>query len=99
MAALLAATVPGPDLVERKALRAYRGAPPAVRAFLERRAQCNHWGGEEPYDAERAAEIAAAVHKLRCDRIEADERRIRQTLRGSPRLRWLIEVTRDWDSL
>ncbi len=32
--------------------------PADVRRFLERRAACDHWGGEEPYDKARSAEIA-----------------------------------------
>jgi len=44
--------------------------PPAVqqdvRDFLQRRTDCNHWAGEEGYDAARRAEINAAYAKLRC---------------------------------
>ncbi|MDQ6683601.1 MAG: hypothetical protein M3Z16_00600 [Pseudomonadota bacterium] len=35
--------------------------PADVRSFLERREACDHWGGEEPYDKARAAEIARGV--------------------------------------
>lgn len=51
--------------------------PHDVEAFLDRRAQCQHWAGEEPYDGPRASEIEAAVRQLRCDSLEADESRIR----------------------
>lgn len=34
---------------------------------------CDHWLGEEPYDAERAAMIAAAVSELQCDSLVAAE--------------------------
>ncbi|SCX32194.1 hypothetical protein DSM25558_5408 [Agrobacterium sp. DSM 25558] len=51
--------------------------PHDVEAFLDRRAQCEHWAGEEPYDGPRAGEIAVAVERLRCDSLETDESRIR----------------------
>lgn len=47
--------------------------PDEVRRFLDRREQCQHWAGEEPYDTDRAQDIAAAMRDLDCDRIEADE--------------------------
>lgn len=51
--------------------------PHDVEAFLDRRAQCEHWAGEEPYDGPRASEIEGAVQRLRCNNLEADESRIR----------------------
>ena len=48
-------------------------APPQeVRDFVQRRTDCNHWAGEEGYDAARRAEINAAYAKLRCAALEAD---------------------------
>lgn len=38
-----------------------RGLPADVAAFIERRDSCDHFRGEEPYDAERAAHIKAAL--------------------------------------
>jgi hypothetical protein len=65
-------------LAEEMPLRARLAAlPRPVAAFIERRADCNHWTGEEPYDAERRAEIERAIADLRCARIEKDERRTR----------------------
>lgn len=57
--------------------------PQDVDAFLARRAQCDHWAGEEPYDAPRASEIEAAVRMLRCDRLDADEAKIRLRYSGN----------------
>lgn len=51
--------------------------PHDVETFLDRRAQCEHWAGEEPYDGPRAREIEAAVQRLRCNSLETDEFRIR----------------------
>lgn len=84
---------------EARVRRELHAAPHPVRAFLIRRAGCNHWGGEEGYDAERAAQIAEAARKLRCSRIEADERRIKRRYAKSRRERWLLATTRDWDTL
>lgn len=57
-------------------------APPAdklpreVTALLARMETCHHWAGEEPYDADRAAEIARGMQKAGCGRLDADERRL-----------------------
>ena len=37
------------------------GQPEDVVAFIERMVECNHWGGEEPYDKERGEQIRKAV--------------------------------------
>jgi hypothetical protein len=46
--------------------------PAAMAPLLERYYGCQHWGGEEPYDADRAAQIEAAVTKLECHALDAD---------------------------
>ena len=58
--------------------------PHDVEAFLDRRAQCEHWAGEEPCDGPRAREIEAAVQRLRCDSLETDESRIRLRYKRNP---------------
>jgi hypothetical protein len=35
--------------------------PADVEALIERWEMCHHWAGEDPYDAERAAQIQAGV--------------------------------------
>lgn len=61
------------------ALRARVAAQPvAVRRYVARRAMCNHWGGEEPYDAGRRREILSAFRSLRCARIDRDEAALRR---------------------
>lgn len=47
--------------------------PPDIFAWASRRLNCDHWLGEDAYDAERGAQIEAAVSDLQCDRLEADE--------------------------
>jgi hypothetical protein len=71
------------------------GLPGDVRAFVERRIECNHWAGEDAYDAERGRQIAAAVERLRCDRIDRDEARLRRRHSGSARVRRALERARD----
>ncbi len=97
--AIAGAGVPPVTPEEARVRRELQAAPHAVRAFLVRRTGCNHWGGEEGYDAERAAQIAEAAHKLRCNRIEADEKRITRQYAKSRRVRWLLATTREWDNL
>lgn len=50
-----------------------RGMPPVIADLISRIVSCNHWQGEEPYDAKRAAEIAHAISSLRCTSLAADE--------------------------
>jgi hypothetical protein len=70
-------------------------APREVAKFIERRAGCNHFLGEEPYDAERAAELNRTIRELRCKRIERDERRLERTYRDRPALLLLLKETED----
>lgn len=43
--------------------------PPDVQAFVDRYDECEHWLGEEPYDAARKREINRAIKKV-CTRID-----------------------------
>ena len=72
IAAALAYPAPGAE-----ANRALAKAPREIGVFMKRRAECDHWGGEEPYDKDRLAEINRAVKPLRCDRLQADEKALR----------------------
>lgn len=74
-----------------------RSAPPSVRLFIERRAGCNHWSGEEPYDRDRGQEIDHAVSEMRCDRLGADEAALRQRYRTRPDIQRLLTATADLD--
>lgn len=53
--------------------------PAGVFAWVQRRMACDHWGGEEPYDVERAAQIEAALSEARCDTLETDGQTLRRT--------------------
>jgi hypothetical protein len=41
----------------------FENSPRDVRCFVENAVMCEHFAGEEPYDAERGKEIAKAVKK------------------------------------
>lgn len=58
--------------------------PAAVKAFVARRAECQHWAGEEPYDAARRAQINRAVLRLRCARLDRDEALLRRRYGKNP---------------
>ena len=62
------------------------GQPEDVAALIERIVECNHWGGEEPYDNERAEQIRNAVEKARCDSLDSDERGLQQTYKGNSKV-------------
>ena len=71
-------------------------APPkTVAKFIKRRANCNHFLGEEPYDSERAAELNKAVRELRCSRIDRDERRLRRKFAADRPVLQLLDKTAD----
>lgn len=69
--------------------------PRPVVKFVERRADCNHWTGEEPYDAPRRAEIERAIRDLRCARIEEDEAKIRRRYRTNVEVIAILDETAD----
>ena len=71
-----------------------KAAPKDVQALLDRREGCAHWSGEEPYDAERKAEIDHALSQLRCNRLERDDTQMRRKYRHNPRVFRLIEAAR-----
>ncbi|MDP2765605.1 MAG: hypothetical protein Q8O54_12305, partial [Brevundimonas sp.] len=64
--------------------------PVEVFDYAGRWIGCAHWGGEEPYDAERRAQIARAVTELRCAALEADGAALRREHAANPRLLALI---------
>jgi Spy/CpxP family protein refolding chaperone len=58
--------------------------PGPVKDFVERRQECDHWMGEEPYDQARRAQIEDAIADLRCQALDQDERKLRQRYAASP---------------
>ncbi len=47
--------------------------PRDVVKLIDRMVGCNHWSGEEPYDADRRKEISSALAALKCARLAKDE--------------------------
>jgi hypothetical protein len=75
-----------------------RGLPTEVRDFIDRRANCNHWLGEEAYDAERRAEILAALTELRCElsALANDEAVLKGRYAKNPDVLKALAISRDW---
>ena len=72
--------------------------PKTVRDFVARRLQCNHWGGEEPYDAARRREISRAVKTLRCNSLDRDEARLLRRYPDNAELPALLAGVREaWE--
>jgi hypothetical protein len=63
-----------------------RGLPSDVISLLERTNECHYWGGEEPYDADRAKQIAEAVEKINCDSIDADTKALTEKYKNKPKI-------------
>jgi hypothetical protein len=96
MIELLALAAMQPADAEPEALRArVARQPEVVREFVARRAGCNHWAGEEPYDNERRARIARALGELRCGTIAGEEIFLRRHFASRPDTLALLEETRD----
>lgn len=83
-------------LLSTVTLAQVRAAPNEVRNFIERRESCNHWAGEEPYDKDRAGEIASAQRRLRCDKVANDGAALQRRFRKSPDIVELLTATADW---
>ena len=90
-AVLLAGNAPSLDEVRARVEK----TPKDVEAFIVRRAGCNHFLGEYPYDRERAAELNRAIRELRCDGLDRDGRNLRNTYRNNPEILQLLDETAD----
>jgi hypothetical protein len=60
-----------------------RGMPGDVQHFIARYEDCEHWTGEEPYDADRGNEITAAIEET-CRGIDARLRDLKTRYHASP---------------
>lgn len=56
----------------------------AVTRFVERAEMCAHWGGEEPYDEVRRAEIDRNLDELRCTTITRDGEALKLSRKDRP---------------
>ena len=63
-----------------------KGMPNKVKKFIDRQTECNHWGGEEPYDKERVQQINAVVDKLKCNNLEKDGKLLKKQYKSKPKV-------------
>ena len=84
-----------PDVASDALRTRVESAPQKVATFIERRASCNHFAGEEPYDAERAAYLRKTLRELKCGRISRDERSLARAYRDRPEILQLLKDTED----
>ena len=52
--------------------------PADVKSLFSRAEECQHWAGEEAYNAARGKEILQAVHRLRCETLDDDYVRLHE---------------------
>lgn len=67
------------------------GLPKDAAAFVKRTAECNHWGSEEVTSPARRQEIRKALRRLKCHRLEVDERTLRNRYHDAPTVLDAIE--------
>lgn len=72
-----------------------QSVPRDVGQFMMRYASCEHWGGEEPYDAARRREIERAVRELRCDRLRTDEETLNRRYFDKPDILTSITLAKE----
>ncbi|HRD27815.1 MAG TPA: hypothetical protein PLO65_05900 [Caulobacter sp.] len=97
-ALLLAAVVSGAASAEQTdadLCRLERSTPRDVVDFMQRWADCAHWGGEEAYDADRDRQIRRAVRELRCDRLDRDEAALRRKYAGRTAVLAALDIGKD----
>jgi hypothetical protein len=83
------------DDAENARLHARVAAQPvAVRTFIERRAMCSHFAGEESYDRARRRELERALRDLRCASVERDEVTLRRRFAAGAEALALLDATR-----
>jgi len=73
-----------------------KGQPKDVAAVVERIAICAHFAGEEPYDAGRRKEIAAAMKKYRCEKLDKDEAALRKRYKDNSVVLGVLQKAHEW---
>lgn len=73
-----------------------RGQPKDVAAIAERIAMCRHFAGEDPYDAARRKEIASAMKKYRCDKLDTDEAVLRKRYKDNHAAIAVLQKAHEW---
>lgn len=72
------------------------GQKKPVAALIDRMVYCNHWQGEEPYDADRAKEINSAILELRCGALDKDEASILKRYKSDSKLKDTLRAAKDF---
>ncbi|WP_051971299.1 hypothetical protein [Massilia sp. 9096] len=72
-----------------------RGQPQDVAALIGRIVDCNHWRGEEGYDADRKKEIREALRDLKCDRLDRDEAVVRKRYPNNRKVSAALDKAKD----
>ena len=96
IAIALAMTLQLGDLTGYPEIARFGPLPRDLRVLIDRRLNCNHWAGEEPYDRARKREINAALRDLRCSGIEREETRLQRRYAKLPQVLKALADTRDW---
>jgi hypothetical protein len=96
VAAAAPETVPSSEATPLNAaqLAAYpeaRGLPADVQHFVVRRQDCEHWLGEEAYDAARGREIQGAVNAS-CSGADAEAARLRKRHKGDAKVNKTLDA-------
>ena len=95
---IVSAQSPGCSLPTAGLARGWRdGMPADVVDFVERYGGCNHWGGEEGYSEERRREIEDGAKRLRCERLESDEQKLRKRHAHRPRVLRVINLASTYE--
>jgi hypothetical protein len=71
------------------------GQPTPVIDLVDRIVDCNHWSGEEPYNAERREEIRKAITELRCDSLKTDEEALLRKFKDDENVRKAIDAAKN----
>jgi len=72
-----------------------RPLPPEIRRFIDKRDTCEHWIGEEGYDAARQREINRNVRQS-CTGVDRELDRLRRVYRRNPRV---LAALKDYDKV
>ncbi|WP_053069644.1 hypothetical protein [Xanthomonas sp. NCPPB 1128] len=86
-----------PDAVDPEHHDGFCSMPEPIRAFVARQDTCNHFAGEDAYDAARGRELEKAMAKY-CDGNEQTWAKLRAQYRQDPpRDAWLRRYGKDVD--
>lgn len=67
------------------------GCPDEVKDLVARAINCQHWTGEEPYDAARGHEIETAIKELRCEKLSQEHDAIMKKYADQPDVTGALE--------